>query len=178
MLRHLASGRLEGAKPVPSRRPDARCKRTCSTGEHPRQPLTDVRCILDPVWTAHFASAESPLPLLARPSVHLAISDFSPHPPAYNLSPSRQVSPVLSLLPPPSSPPDTPLLRHPCGRLYLLPFANMRSIIILFVIALIVATVQAAALSDSNAQRMARGLPPRAPRKIYRNESPTGVAGT
>ena len=54
----------------------------------------------------------------------------------------------------------------------------MRSTIILFVIALIVATVQAAALSDSNAQRMARGLPPRAPRKLYRNEPPTGVAGT
>ena len=103
MLRHLASGRLEGAKPVPSRRTDARCERTCSTGEHPRQPLTDVRCILDPVWTAHFASAESPLPLLARPSVHLAISDFPPpaplitSPPPGRSPPSRRCSRPLPL---------------------------------------------------------------------------------
>ncbi|RPD72480.1 fungal hydrophobin [Lentinus tigrinus ALCF2SS1-7] len=51
----------------------------------------------------------------------------------------------------------------------------MKSTIVFFILALIVATVQAAALGDSNAERMARGLPPRAPRKLYRNELPTAA---
>ncbi|KAI0719873.1 fungal hydrophobin-domain-containing protein [Cerioporus squamosus] len=52
----------------------------------------------------------------------------------------------------------------------------MRSNIVLFVLALIVVTVSAAALGESNAERMARGLPPRAPRRLYRKEPATGVA--
>ncbi|RDX57003.1 fungal hydrophobin [Lentinus brumalis] len=49
----------------------------------------------------------------------------------------------------------------------------MKSTVVLFVLALIVATVSAAALGESNAERMARGLPPRAPRKLYNRA--TGV---
>ncbi|KAI0787398.1 fungal hydrophobin-domain-containing protein [Fomes fomentarius] len=49
----------------------------------------------------------------------------------------------------------------------------MKSSILLFLLAFIVATVQAASL-DTNAARLARGLPPRAPRKLYRN-LPTAV---
>ncbi|KAI0719189.1 fungal hydrophobin-domain-containing protein [Cerioporus squamosus] len=51
----------------------------------------------------------------------------------------------------------------------------MRSNIVLFVLALIVATVSAAALGESNAERMARGLPPRAPRRLYRKEPATAA---
>ncbi|RDX57006.1 fungal hydrophobin [Lentinus brumalis] len=52
----------------------------------------------------------------------------------------------------------------------------MRSTLICFVLALIVTTVLAATPGESNARRMARGLPPRAPRRLYRNELPSGVA--
>ena len=45
----------------------------------------------------------------------------------------------------------------------------MKATIVLAILALIVATVQAVAL-ETNAERMARGLPPRAPSKLYRKE--------
>ena len=45
----------------------------------------------------------------------------------------------------------------------------MKYTTLFFVLALIVATVQAVAL-ETNAERMARGLPPRAPSKLYRKE--------
>ncbi|CDO74517.1 hypothetical protein BN946_scf184979.g72 [Trametes cinnabarina] len=45
----------------------------------------------------------------------------------------------------------------------------MKSTIVLFILALIVATVQSVRIG-ANAERMARGLPPRAPNKLY---SPT-----
>ena len=44
--------------------------------------------------------------------------------------------------------------------------------VILALFALLVATVQAVSLG-TNAERMARGLPPRAPRKLYREASRT-----
>ncbi|KAH9885825.1 hypothetical protein C8Q73DRAFT_659294 [Cubamyces lactineus] len=49
----------------------------------------------------------------------------------------------------------------------------MKSSIVLFVIAFILVTVQAAILRGTNADRMARGLPPRAPAKLY---TPTRVS--
>lgn len=64
------------------------------------------------------------------------------------------------------------ILATACTRL----LATMKSSIVLFILALIVATVQAASL-DTNAARLARGLPPRAPRKLYRN-LPTAVERT
>ncbi|KAI9061145.1 hypothetical protein FKP32DRAFT_1678487 [Trametes sanguinea] len=42
----------------------------------------------------------------------------------------------------------------------------MKSTIVLFILALIIATVQAVRIG-ANAERMARGLPPRAPNKLY-----------
>ena len=47
----------------------------------------------------------------------------------------------------------------------------MKYTLVLVLIALIVATVQATSF-ETNAQRMARGLPPRAPRKLYRDVTP------
>ncbi|KAH9944993.1 fungal hydrophobin [Epithele typhae] len=47
--------------------------------------------------------------------------------------------------------------------------------IVFAVIALILATVQALSIG-TNAERMARGLPPRAPRKLFREPSPTTPA--
>ena len=43
------------------------------------------------------------------------------------------------------------------------------------IIAFLVATVAAAAAPGTNAERMARGLPPKAPRKLYRKD-PTPVS--
>ena len=51
----------------------------------------------------------------------------------------------------------------------------MKSSIVLFVLAFILVTVQAAIIRGTNADRMARGLPPRAPAKLY---TPTRVSGT
>ncbi|KAI0331828.1 hypothetical protein GY45DRAFT_1247910 [Cubamyces sp. BRFM 1775] len=48
----------------------------------------------------------------------------------------------------------------------------MKSTIVLFVIAFLLVTVQAAIIRGTNADRMARGLPPRAPAKLY---TPTRV---
>ncbi|RPD59674.1 hydrophobin-domain-containing protein [Lentinus tigrinus ALCF2SS1-6] len=132
------------------------------------QPLTDARRILDPVSTAQPSRASQSS---SRASV--SISDFTPPRPLIT-SPPPLSSPRPIFAPATSSP--TPLLRHPCDRLYHRQSPNMKSTIVFFILALIVATVQAAALGDSNAERMARGLPPRAPRKLYRNELPTGVA--
>ena len=47
--------------------------------------------------------------------------------------------------------------------------------LVLSVIAFLVATVAAAAAPGTNAERMARGLPPKAPRKLYRKD-PTPVS--
>ncbi|KAI0661811.1 hypothetical protein C8Q70DRAFT_1052120 [Cubamyces menziesii] len=49
----------------------------------------------------------------------------------------------------------------------------MKSSIVLFVLAFILVTVQAAIIRGTNADRMARGLPPRAPAKLY---TPTRVS--
>lgn len=49
--------------------------------------------------------------------------------------------------------------------------------LVLSVIAFLVATVAAAAAPGTNAERMARGLPPMAPRKLYR-ERATPVSRT
>ena len=49
--------------------------------------------------------------------------------------------------------------------------------LVLSVIAFLVATVAAAAAPGTNAERMARGLPPLAPRKLYR-ERATPVSRT
>ncbi|OSC97740.1 hypothetical protein PYCCODRAFT_1471647 [Trametes coccinea BRFM310] len=50
----------------------------------------------------------------------------------------------------------------------------MKSTIVLFILALIIATVQAARIG-ANAERMARGLPPRAPSKLYAPTRPSAA---